>query len=82
MWYSTKVRFLDCSLSAVEPLLPQIISHWKCDPLEFKSLEFVLGKWVSLLPPNYAGRDIVSYISSFLANHLHVKQDVGSARAS
>ena len=81
VWYSTKVRFLDCSLSAVKPSLPQIISDWICDPLEFKSLEFVLGKWVSRLPRNYAGRDIFSYISSFFANHLHVKQDVGSARA-
>ena len=81
VWYSTKVRFLDCSLSAVKPSLPQIISDWICDPLEFKSLEFVLGKWVSRLPRNYAGRDIFSYISSFFANHLHVKEDVGSAGA-
>ena len=82
MWYSTKVRFLDCSLSALKPSLPQIISDWICDPLEFKSLEFVLGKWVTRLPPNYAGGDIFFYISSLLANHLHVKQDDGSARAS
>ena len=55
VWYSTKVRFLDCSLSAVKPSLPQIISDWICDPLEFKSLEFVLGKWVSRLPRTTLG---------------------------